>query len=131
MNTVIYEEDQHSLELPGRSLKWLFTPAMQLSDAFSMNVVCIQAGAGVKPAHSHPEKEEVIYVLSGKGQVYIDGNVGELRSGTAVLFPKRSVHMLRNTGEETMKVVCFFIPQATLADYAYHEQAVFPDEQNK
>jgi mannose-6-phosphate isomerase-like protein (cupin superfamily) len=129
MKTIIYEEKVETRRLPGRDLKWLFTPEMGLSEAFSMNVVVIQPGATVSPAHSHPEKEEVVYITSGEGQAYIDGGVYDIYAGTAVLFPKRSVHMLRNTGSEEMKVVCFFAPQATLADYEYHEDARFPGDE--
>ena len=126
---VVYEEDIPVQNLPGRDLRWLFTPEKKLSEAFSMNVVIIKPGFTVKPAHSHPEKEEVVYITSGKGEAYIDGEVYDIHAGTAVLFQKKSVHMLRNTGDEDMKVACFFVPQATLADYTFHEDAKFPDKE--
>lgn len=128
MKTVIYEEQVETRHLPGRDLKWLFTPEMGLSEAFSMNVVVIKPGATVKPAHSHPTKEEVVYIASGSGEAYIDGGVHPIHAGTAVLFRKGSVHMLRNTGNEDMKVVCFFAPQATMADYEYNDDAKFPGD---
>ena len=93
-----------------------------------MNVVEIKPGCTVSPAHSHPEKEEICYVASGKGKVYLDGEVYDIYEGTAIHFPKKSVHMLRNSGDVNMKVVCFFTPQATFADYEYHEDAVFPED---
>ena len=73
------------------------------------------------------EKEEVIYIVDGSGKTYINGYIYNVCKGTAVLFPKKSIHMLRNTGKVDMKVVCFFTPQATLADYEFHEQVVFPE----
>lgn len=127
MKNIVYENQIEVQHLPGRDLRWLFTPEQNVSEAFSMNVVVIKPGCTVTPAHSHPLKEEVIYVVGGSGKAYIDGNAYEINTGTAVLFPKKSVHMLRNTGSEDMKVVCFFTPQATLADYEFHEQVVFPE----
>lgn len=127
MKNIIYENQIEVQHLPGRDLRWLFTPEQNASEAFSMNVVVIKPGCTVTPAHSHPLKEEVIYVVDGSGRAYIDGSVYEIHTGTAVLFPKKSVHMLRNTGSADMKVVCFFTPQATLADYEFHEQVVFPE----
>ncbi len=129
VKNIIYEEQVETRHLPGRDLKWLFTPETGLSEAFSMNVVVIKPATAVKPAHSHPQKEEVVYITSGRGEAWIDGSVYPIHTGTAVLFPKGSVHMLRNTGEEDMKVVCFFTPQATMADYEYHEDAKFPGDE--
>lgn len=126
MKNIVYESQIEVQHLPGRDLQWFFTPEQHVSESFSMNVVVIKPGCTVSPAHSHPEKEEVIYIVDGGGKAYIDGSVYDVYKGTAVLFPKQSVHMLRNTGNVDMKVVCFFTPQATLADYEFHEQVVFP-----
>ena len=119
MSKIINEDEIEAKDLPGRSLKWLFTPAM--------NVVNIKPGNTVKPAHSHPNHEEVVFLLSGSGKAYIDGKVFDIRKGSAVLFSAGSIHMLRNSGNEDMKVACFFAPAATFADYVLHEDVVFPD----
>ena len=126
MDIISYEDQIEARTLPGRDLKWLFTPEMGVSDNFSMNVVVIKPGNTVKPAHSHPAQEEVIYITSGEGSTLIDGKVYALRAGTAVLFKAGSVHMVRNTGKEDMKVVCFFTPPATFNDYNYFEDVEFP-----
>ena len=126
METIVYEDQLEAQNLPGRDLKWLFTPEMNVSGNFSMNVVTISPGNTVKPAHSHPGPEEVIYIVSGEGSVLIDGEVHDLRTGTAVLFKAGSIHMVRNTGQEDMKIVCFFTPPATLEDYTFYEDVEFP-----
>ena len=127
MKNIVCENEVEVQHLPGRDLQWLVTPEQNVSEAFSMNVVVIKPGCTVTPAHSHPEKEEVIYIVDGSGKTYINGYIYDVCKGPAVLFPKKSIHMLRNTGEVDMKVVCFFTPQATLADYEFHEQVVFPE----
>ena len=126
MKTIVYEDQVELQKLPGRDLKWLFTPEMKVTDHFTMNVVTIKPGNTVKPAHSHPDLEEVIYITSGEGSVLIDGQVHELRAGTAVLFKAGSIHMVRNTGNEDMKIVCFFTPPATLKNYTFYEDVEFP-----
>lgn len=126
METIVYEDQVKVQELPGRDLKWLFTPEMKVTDNFSMNVVTIKPGNTVKPAHAHPDREEVIYIGSGSGSVLIDGEVYELRTGTAVLFKAGSIHMVRNTGLEDMKVICFFTPPATLKNYTFYDDVEFP-----
>ena len=127
MKSIIYEETIEAQELPGRSLKWLITAENKLSSNFSLNTVVIKPGNTVKPAHAHPKMEELIYIISGKGKVYIDGHVDEVRAGTVVLFKPGSIHMVRNDGEENMKIICVFIPPATFDDYVYYEDVKFPD----
>ena len=127
MSYVINENDVEAKDLPGRSLKWLYTPEMKQAEGFTFNVVTLDPGNTVKPAHSHKNNEELIYIVSGAGEVYIDGEVYEVSAGSAVLFSKGSVHMLRNSGSEDMKVACFFTPPATLDDYSFHEEIDFPE----
>jgi quercetin dioxygenase-like cupin family protein len=126
MSYVINENDVEAKAMPGRSLKWLYTPEMEQAEGLSFNVVIIEPGNTVKPAHSHKNHEELIYIVSGAGEAYIDGTVSEVSAGSAVLFSKGSVHMLRNSGSEDMKVACFFTPAATLDDYSFHEEIEFP-----
>ena len=128
---VVYEEHVEAKTLPGRDLRWLFTPESGVSESFSLNVVEIKPGNTVKPAHSHPNHEELIYVVSGEGEACIDGEIFPIRTGTAVLFPKKSIHQLRNNGSHNVKVACFFVPQATMADYTFHEEDTFPNKSTK
>ena len=127
MSYVINENDVAAKDLPGRSLKWVVTPDMKQAEGLTFNVVNIEPGNTVKPAHSHKNNEELIYIVSGEGKVYIDGKVYEVSEGSAILFSKGSVHMLRNSGSEDMKVACFFTPPATLNDYSFHEEIEFPE----
>jgi mannose-6-phosphate isomerase-like protein (cupin superfamily) len=57
----------------------------------------------------------------------IEGEVGEVRAGTAVLFEQEKVHMLRNTGSEEMKVACFFAPATGLDNYRVFEEVGWPE----
>jgi uncharacterized cupin superfamily protein len=128
MSFVVHEDQIEVIPLPGRDLKWLYTPKMRKAKGLSMNCVSIKPGQTVTPAHSHPKHEEVVYIVSGKGKAFIDGVVHDISAGAAVLFSAGAIHMLRNTGKVSMKVVCFFAPQATLKDYKFHRDVVFPEE---
>jgi quercetin dioxygenase-like cupin family protein len=81
----------------------------------------------VRPAHSHPNGEEVIYIIRGSGRVLVSGEIASVREGSVVVFPQGAVHMLHNTGTQEMKVVCFFAPPTTLDNYRMHECVDFPD----
>ncbi len=90
-------------------------------------MIRVAPGEKVRPAHSHPHGEEVIYIMRGSGRVLVAGEVPPVREGSTVLFPQGAVHMLHNTGSEEMKVVCFFAPGTTLDNYKFYEDVDFPD----
>ena len=60
------------------------------------------------PLHYHPNCEELLYVLEGRGRHSIDGQWVELRSGTAIRVPVGVKHNLTNEGTETMVCVIAF-----------------------
>jgi len=124
--TVINESDVEVLDLPGRRLRWLITRDNVDAVHCSMCMIQIAPGQTVKPAHSHPNGEEAIYIISGSGKVMVDGTVEAVKAGCAVLFPQGKVHMLSNTGDEEMKVVCFFAPPSELKTYKFHDGVEFP-----
>jgi quercetin dioxygenase-like cupin family protein len=124
---VLNEKDVEELDIPGRHLRWLVADDRIQAKQCSTCVIRVAPGDKVRPAHSHPEGEEVIYIISGSGRVLIDGEVSPVTAGCAVLFPQGKPHMLHNTSSEEMKVVCFFAPATSLANYKMHEDLDFPD----
>ena len=123
----IHEDDAEELGLPGRRLRWLVSKDAINANNCSACVIRVAPGEKVTPAHSHPNGEEVIYIMSGSGRVLVGNEVRAVRQGMAVLFPQGIVHMLHNTGTEEMKVVCFFAPATGLENYRMHEDVDFPD----
>ena len=127
MSYIVNENEVEAKELPGRSLRWLYTPEMKQAIGLTFNVVVIKPGNTVKPAHSHKNNEELVYIVSGSGKAFIDGKVYDISAGSAILFSPGSIHMLRNSGDGDMKVACFFTPPATLKDYTFHDDIEFPE----
>lgn len=123
----IHETEVEELDLPGRHLRWLVSAGGIPAAHCSACVIRVAPGEKVRPAHSHPHGEEVIYIVNGSGRVLVAGEVSPVREGTTVLFPQGAVHMLHNTGTEEMKVVCFFAPATGLENYWMHESVDFPD----
>jgi len=124
---IVDETSIEALDLPGRDLRWLVTQESTGAKHCTMCVIEVQPGQTVRPAHSHPNSEEVIYILQGSGRVMIDGVVEPVKAGCAVLFPKGAIHMLRNSGGELMKVACFFAPPSDLSTYKFFEDVQFPE----
>ena len=123
----LHESDVEELDLPGRRLRWLVADDRIGAENCSVCVIRVAPGDRVRPAHSHPEGEEVIYVMTGSGRVLVGGDVSSVRAGSVVLFPQGKPHMLHNTGSDEMKVVCFFAPATSLANYRIHEDVDFPE----
>lgn len=124
---VIDEMNIEELDLPGRRLRWVVTGENTGAQYCTMAVIRVAPGQKVRPAHSHPNGEEVIYILSGHGRVLVNGEIASVKTGSAVLFPKGEIHMLQNLSEAEMKVACFFSPPAGLENYKFFEDVDFPD----
>ena len=123
---LLHETDVEELDLPGRHLSWVVNEELLGAKHCSSCVIRVEPGQTVRPAHSHPNGEEVIYIIHGSGRVMVDGEVSSVRAGTIVLFPQGKVHMLQNNGTEEMKVVCFFSPATDLDNYKMFEDVEFP-----
>lgn len=128
MTTIIHETDVPEIEQPGRSMRWLVHPDALHADQLSFCTIRVAPGETVRPAHSHPHSEELIYIMTGEGKVLIEDEVGEVRAGSAVLFEQGKIHMLKNTGDTEMKVACFFAPPTGLDNYLTFEDITFPEE---
>jgi quercetin dioxygenase-like cupin family protein len=124
---IVDEKKIDEMNLPGRDLRWVISSETSLARHCSMAVIEVQPGQTVKPAHSHPNGEEIIYLLSGTGRVWIEGVVEPVHAGCAVLFEQGKIHMLQNNGSEVMKVACFFAPATSLDNYKLFEDIEFPD----
>jgi len=123
---IVAESSVEALDLPGRLLRWVVTNENVGAKHCSMCVIEVQPGQTVRPAHSHPNGEEVIYIVQGSGRVMIEGEVEPVKAGCAVLFPQGKIHMLQNSGNELMKVACFFAPATGLDNYKFFDDVEFP-----
>lgn len=124
---IVDENAVEALSLPGRDLRWLVTPERVNARHCSMCMIKVAAGETVRPAHSHPNGEEAIYIVHGAGRIMIEGVVEPLKAGQVVLIPQGKIHMLQNNGSEELKAVCFFAPIADLQNsYKFYEDIEFP-----
>ena len=127
---VLHESQAKAVALPGRSLSWLVgngsgNDQLQAENC-SVCTIRIPPGEKARPAHSHPNGEEVVYILSGSGRALVAGEVAPVKKGSIVVFPKAAVHMLHNTGKVEMKAICFFAPATSLENYQMFEDVDFP-----
>ena len=124
---VIREGEGERRQFDGRVVEWLQTP-QRTGGRYSSVCVCVyEPGKRAKPAHSHPNGEETIYIVSGNGKVKIGREISDIGPGSVCLFPQGVPHMVWNTGGEPLKLCCFYGPDASAVEYAWHEEFDFPE----
>jgi quercetin dioxygenase-like cupin family protein len=78
----------------------LFEPESTDSNAASMSVVEFDAGAEI-PRHSHPDAAEILYILSGGGQLTIGSEKLTFGAEQAIHLPENQPHAARFTERTT------------------------------
>ncbi len=126
---ITHERDGQEKRFEGRTVYWLQTPQMTGGRYSSVCTCVYEPGARAYPAHSHPDGEETVYVISGKGKVRIGDQISEIEPGSLFLFPQGVPHMVWNSGSEPMHIVCFYAPVPEAIGYAFHEDFDFPEFQ--
>ncbi len=104
---LVREDQQEVIQLNGGTVNWLITQEKNGSES-SVCIFTIDPGKRVLPAHSHPNGEETIYVISGNGKVKIGDETADIGPGSIFHLPQQVPHLIFNTGEEEMKTICFF-----------------------
>ena len=88
-------------------------------------MIRVLPGETVRPAHSHPNSEELIYIITGSGKVMIEGEVGDVRPVLLSCLNREKCTCYRNTGDIEMKVICFFAPATNVDNYKTFEHNFF------
>jgi quercetin dioxygenase-like cupin family protein len=73
--------------------------------------------------HRHPNQEEVIYVLTGKIEQWVEREQQVLEPGDGVLIPAGAVHASFNVGEGEARIVAILSPCIGEAGYEVEELA--------
>jgi quercetin dioxygenase-like cupin family protein len=77
---------------------------------FCMRVFEISAG-GNTPKHSHDWEHEM-FVHSGEGEIYGNGQWNPVKSGNAIFVPSNEEHQIRNRSKKLLVVVCLIPSKA-------------------
>lgn len=58
----------------------------------------------------HPNEDQVLYLLSGKGEVLLNGQKSNFNPGDCVLVPAGTEHNFTTVGDEPMKIITTYSP---------------------
>lgn len=90
--------------LPWGTLQWLAS-AKLLPGAEQTLGLCEILPGQKNPRHYHPNCEELLYVISGRGRHSLDDEWLELEAGSTIRVPVGVKHQLINVGPESLH--CF------------------------
>lgn len=91
------------------TLKWMCSPDVTGAERFSAGIVQLEPGKGHE-LHTHPDSEEILYVVRGRGEQEVDGDVREITAGEMVYVPAGVEHGTVNTGWETLTLLAVYAP---------------------
>ncbi len=91
------------------TLAWFSRPGTTGAEKLVVIEVTFSPGGGHN-FHFHPHQEEVIYVLEGAIQSWIETNSRELAPGDSVFIPKNTVHASFNASSQNSRLLAILGP---------------------
>lgn len=95
-------------KIAGREIRDLINEKTVQSKEISLRVTDVLPNQTTYPGHVHTACEEIIYVFSGHGEIKIENEVLPMNPGDAIYLPQGIKHLMRNTGDEIMRLFCTF-----------------------
>ena len=111
--TFVEKDDVETQIFDWGRLSWLSEPRVTEAKNFSAGVVNLEPGKG-HDRHNHPGCEEILYVISGKGQQVVELPSGtaesEIGPGVLVHIPADLYHWTINSGSEPLELIAVYSP---------------------
>ena len=112
----INAKDVKGLDLPGRNWKKLIEPEASGCNNMILGVVSFPPGSD-PGTHTHAAEEEIIYVISGRGETKVGDKVYPLEPGVAVFTEPGIAHGVKTLGDEPLVLVSVFSPPVRPGSY--------------
>jgi mannose-6-phosphate isomerase-like protein (cupin superfamily) len=90
-------------------------PTSGSTEKHSLAYIILPPG-GRSSHHYHLVSEESYYIMSGKGQMIVDGEIFNLSSGQACLIKPPSHHEIANNGDDDLVFLALCTPAWTPTD---------------
>jgi len=73
------------------------------SKSVTLGEIKLSKGCGL-PFHTHTV-EDCMYIVEGKGEMYIDEEIYPIEAGDQILVPAGTKHKIKNTGKNPLVLV--------------------------
>lgn len=105
----LHKSEAKVLDLPARIVNVFVGAGKLSSERMTLGLTEVHPETSM-PAHTHDDKEEIIFVTEGYGEAVVGGSVEKLEPNTAVVFPIGIEHVVRNHGRNPLRFVFVFHP---------------------
>lgn len=105
----IHAEDAPRDNAEGRDHVWHSNPGLTPTEDLLFVHVTVPPGGG-HSFHNHPNKEEVIYILEGEAEQWLEQEKQNLGPGSSVFIPKSAVHATFNRSDKELRFIAVITP---------------------
>ncbi len=116
----VQKEDALRETNPWTHNEWLCRPDLVAAEKLLMVRATMPPGH-CHPFHRHPHREEIIHVLEGRAEQWVDGEYRILEPGEIAHLPAGTVHATYNPFPETLVFLAILSPATLPADLARAE----------
>jgi quercetin dioxygenase-like cupin family protein len=109
MSTFVKQSGMVTDHVDWGSIGWRTRPVNTSCKTFVVMDVALEPGFG-HDFHKHPEQDELITVLAGKIEHWIEQEKTILEAGDSVYLDKDVVHASFNVGDETARLLVVLAP---------------------
>lgn len=102
--TVVSTNDVPTHEFPWGAIKWLCSGEIDPQAKQTLGIVFINPGMS-NPAHSHPNCDELLYVIDGQCEHGLGDEEHHLEAGMMIRVPAGVAHSAHNSGWEPVKML--------------------------
>jgi quercetin dioxygenase-like cupin family protein len=88
---------------------WLSRPGLTDTQQLILVRVTMPAGAS-HDFHYHPSREEIIYIVDGVAEQWVDREKQMLKAGDSAFIPENVVHAIYNTSKKPMTFLAILSP---------------------
>jgi quercetin dioxygenase-like cupin family protein len=90
-------------------LRWLSNPPTTGASQLTVIDVTLAPGKG-HDFHKHPDQEEVLYIVAGRVEQWVDRDKRTLGPGDSAFVPADIVHASFNVGDNDARIVAILSP---------------------
>ena len=112
-------------KMPGREHEWYFNAAVT-EQAGTYLVRIVMPEGGMHNFHRHPEMNEILYILEGTAEQWIEDEVQLLGPGDAVYIAEDVVHGTFNAGNGDLIFLAILAPSEGWAAGTIDESGTLP-----
>ena len=99
----------------GSEIRELISPEKDVRAYVSLAEATVVPGTGTR-MHVHEKSQEIYHITQGSGMMILGTEEFHVGPGDSVLIPANTRHSIKNTGAESLKILCFCSPAYTHED---------------